>query len=179
MRYRLVVILLFAVCFIGKGQQTASLSFKDSSMSVSQFINWEFGKISREQMQKTSVSLMATICEITLCSMKFTVTPRGKVENILASVGVPTSLVEPLQQAIKKTEGHWTNRRRRSIDCILPIFIFPSPACPDDKDAPFPMLQSGAQLLKYEGEFTKFGASLYYKYSVDMAEGVILSPCWL
>jgi hypothetical protein len=106
--------------------------------------------------------------------VKFTVNSKGKITNIVPSVGLPLSLVEPLKGAIKKTENHWTNKGKGDIDCILPIMILPASLCPGER--PNNTLQSGAQMFKYSGEYINFQYAKFYDYNIDMAEGVILSP---
>ncbi|GAB3498916.1 hypothetical protein GCM10027341_21260 [Spirosoma knui] len=109
-----------------------------------------------------------------LTSIKFTVTSSEKVDNIIPSVGCPPVLVEPLKRAVKASEGQWITKKRQAVDCVLPVMIFPAMECPGE--AEFLTLQSGAQMLKYTGEYIMFPNLFYHKYNVDMVEGIMLSP---
>lgn len=151
-----------------KAQQTTSLQFKDKQLSASQYIHRQF-------VQNVPPGITDSLCAYLLTSMKFTIKPDGSLTNIVASVGLPTSLYEPLKKAILASQNHWANRRKASVDCILPIMILPSNLCPGE-ERPNYTLQSGAQMFKYSGEYINFKYKDFFDYTKGMVEGVTLSP---
>ncbi len=149
-------------------QQTPSIQFLVDSLSPSQFIERELLK---------SMPDLASNCTWAYSSIKFTIQPNGDLIDVLPAVGVPELFKKSLIKAIKGSQGKWVNKRGTPVDCILPLMIFPANRCPEDR--PFRILQAGAQMLKYEGEYIIFPNNSFSTYNRDMVEGVILSPILL
>ena len=177
MKTLLVIFGFGLLSFSTSGQKKPNLEFIHTELRPSQYIYREFFKLHQESLKDHTIGSLDSVCVFAFGSIKFTVTANARISNILPSVGIPVSLLERLKRAVKSSEGHWKNRKGEDIDCILPIMIFPASMCPDDR--PFLMLQSGAQMLKYKGEYIIFPNTHFYDYNVDMAEGVILSPIML
>ncbi|WP_338874879.1 hypothetical protein WBJ53_04575 [Spirosoma sp. SC4-14] len=165
----LAIIFSLAIC-PSYSQNNLSLKFVNSTLSPAQFIHQEFIKISNGK-------LTDTLCFFGLYSVRFTVTAKGKILNIIPSVGFPNTLKDAITKSIKSSEANWRNLKKANINCILPVMVLPASECSGER--PFLMLQSGAQMFKYEGDYINFQFTQFYNYNINMTEGVILPPILL
>ncbi|WP_338874881.1 hypothetical protein WBJ53_04585 [Spirosoma sp. SC4-14] len=163
---------LFSLQLLGQSPQ---LEFTDKKFSPSQAIHRELFNVINELYSSKLYGPSDSICVFNFSTIKFTVTIKGTISQIIPSVGLPSSLKEYIGKAIKNTEGRWINHGKNEIDCILPIIILPALMCPEDKRS-FEVLTSGAQMLKYQGSYAKFHITDFNKFNTNMVAGVILSP---